>query len=678
MPFYPNGLCASSKPDTLKMGSGLPGGLYYLLGEELQLIFTNHPEITVLNQITEGSSENISLIVNDDIDLAIVQEDYLTIDQDYRKLVSLYEEFIFVFCHINSNYFGKNFYDVTGSTLGIPKNPVLENNILKMLAEGGTSDVSTVEIPEYRDLVFARELLKVDYLVLQTGIGSQVVNELMESNYWKLVKISEALLQKHFSQGNLTNVYDITKIELPNSYNYHTISVRANLLAKNSINEQVVSKFIDEFWNARDKVVQKYPQFKKITLNKQFENIEDYRGSVRIFYEDRRIKYRYPAAAIFLFVIIISLMYIIIGIIGRSRATDNLLKSLISPLYNFIQLIRKFKYLVVLFLCMLVFVSSVFIINSAEKKFALENNTEFENISFDQVFVWLYVFFASGYENDIFPKSSVGKIVSATLPLIGLSIFFLLLHFINSDTISRKLSTKVGRPPKSFSNHLIIFGWKPGFSNLIRRILNDKLVSAIVIVADMEYNPIIKHELIDKSISYIKSNSFDASTFDSANLREASQVIIATNDLEPRLILHAKKVTDYYKSYTKRKKLKLWVDSNTSVHDDIIIRLELGNFISTKYIYEKFINWCIEDSLKKDFFSYAYIDHHDSCQIRSIEIGELNLEENLDFSDIYLHLREKNQLALGIVKNGVTIVSKNTIPNKEDKLLYIENVDTYE
>src|SRR5215467_7880234 len=59
-------------PDTLSIGTGLPGGIYYEYGEGLAKLLTRKLDVSVFARATEGPTENIKLLEAGEIQLAFV------------------------------------------------------------------------------------------------------------------------------------------------------------------------------------------------------------------------------------------------------------------------------------------------------------------------------------------------------------------------------------------------------------------------------------------------------------------------------------------------------------------------------------------------------------------------------------------------------------------------------
>lgn len=253
--------------------------------------------------------------------------------------------------------------------------------------------------------------------------------------------------------------------------------------------------------------------------------------------------------------------------------------------------------------------------------------------------VW-YVLITSttiGY-GDLYPNTTLGKLYAMIFIIpIGIGLMGVVLGRLFDGFISYKKKREEGELKVKEKNHIVLINWTQKAEHAIEEILHSDSSTEIVIIDTLE-----RAKCLNDRIHYVKGEATLDSTLEKANVREASSVIIFSDEktADPELVdgktfLVATAVENYA----------------PQVHTVAIIKLEKHRKL--------FSNMKIDDIIKSD-------ETISSLAVRSAMIKGVSsvYQELLSHhgTDIY-QIKAKNEWKtyrdafLGLLESGATLLS---------------------
>ena len=182
------------------------------------------------------------------------------------------------------------------------------------------------------------------------------------------------------------------------------------------------------------------------------------------------------------------------------------------------------------------------------------STSAFTNRNFPGSLVWMLVFAASGYEQQTFPTSTLGQIVSALTVVVAIGGVLFLVGVVTSDGFARRMRMDLRDDLSTLSNHIIVCGWNQRAAALVRTLCAPNEADRhlkIAIVADLDADPTEELELPERKAVHVRGSPMKLPNLEKAGLARADTVIVladesaATDDRDARTLLTASLVEKY-------------------------------------------------------------------------------------------------------------------------------------
>ena len=326
----------------------------------------------------------------------------------------------------------------------------------------------------------------------------------------------------------------------------------------------------------------------------------------------------------------------------------------------------KHKYVIIVLAVVTFFLVDLMIIQQVEHEWAVQNNTvcKYDNRSFADNIVWLFVFSGSGYSGDIFPDSSFGQILAALIPLIGLGGLVSIIGIFTSDKIKETILISKGVKTKMVKDHIIVCGYNKNVPELIKNLTHTNVIRKkrrhIILLAELgESNPLYRHGLDNEQVGYINGSATKRDDLLRANLATADIAVIVADegadDPDASNILKILTVEKYCKELLEEGKRK------ESLRD-IYTVAEIDDISNYQLARDAHVDEIVGfGGLKSKILAQSILNPGVSCFINeiftfnelnetySITVGELNgLLKGHTYDEILHGLRKHNILLLSI------------------------------
>jgi len=558
------------------IASSPKGTSYYILAQSISDIARVENQQEILPLATNGSVENIKLLLNKKADFAIVQNDiaffaknahqpFIEHNDNLQLVLPLFKEPIFVL----TNAKGVN------ALSQLKNKKIAIGDIESGLSESAKVVLNSINILDSIQIDQVPEDVSVKKL--KNGILDAIfVNNLTPSlkeeiNKEKLfiVPISKTLVHK---LQNTFPYFETHKFTLENQEIVSTIAVRSILITRNDLDTQTIFSFIQLLTKHYNNLI--FPDAYHTDLNELFkidtqldwhDGVQEYFNQHKIITSSDKIFNKYFwyifIATIFSIAIILFVLALTLYKLGWLNRFQNS-QSLIALLQRIYFYTFKYKYILLLSFIMLSYSIAVLIIKYFEHSWAIEHNviSVFDENPFLESSLWLFIFGATGYNGDFFPNSSEGKLLVSLIPMFGLGGFFALIGFITSDQIKKYILEAKGMAKINFNNHIIVCGWNDKTKLLIENLTHNNLSikKDIVILTDnLDYNPVEKHDFNSQFVKYVFGSPTSRESLDKANIQEASTAIIVSDnnssDPDARTILSVLSIERYCDDLTEQK-----------------------------------------------------------------------------------------------------------------------------
>ena len=180
-------------PDRIVIATGQPDGAYFRFANEYKKRLAKHG-VTLEVRETAGSVENLELLQNEEVSIAMVQGG--TGDSsvsDSRSLVSLYPEPVWIFYREENSI--EKISDLNGLRIAIgPEGSGVRSIALELLGDNGIVDCETTTLSDESNSQAVENLKsgQIDAAFFVISSDSVVVNELITNDGIQLLDISRA------------------------------------------------------------------------------------------------------------------------------------------------------------------------------------------------------------------------------------------------------------------------------------------------------------------------------------------------------------------------------------------------------------------------------------------------------------------------------------------------------
>jgi len=536
----------------LRLGTAVLNEEYYQLGLSISRIVANNCNLNIEVISTEGSTDNLFRLHSNEIDLAIVQNDvaffaenglypFTWKENSLTAIMSLYFEPIFIITNnpnfLNLSHLANRKVNVgpQASGLLVDANIILNssnlwNNIIKYNYD--TDKAINKLLDNELQFVFTNIINdKIQYNIDNKNLFVITLQEYQINN---LISTHPYFTQFNYQYG--------TEVAT-------TVAVKSMLICRNSIDNSQIYELTKAMYDNYYTLT--FPQLDSIAISKLKNDIfsavplKNWHPGAAKFYKEidlllptNYLKYLWIVLTIFLITLFVLIIMEVVFLSFNFKFLNKMTKKtiLFAKIKNINLLIIKYKYLLVVITMFTVYVACMLVIQSFEHQWALEHNriSGYDNQSFFTNLVWLFVFGGSGYSDNLFPHSMVGKIIVTIIPIIGISGFITIVSIFTSDRIKKKIMEARGMMSVSISDHIIICGWNRNVPFLIKNLLHDNIANKrnIVVLADLqETMPLEKYNLDPKMVTYIKGDSTNREDLEKANMKDADIAIIV-HDLD--------------------------------------------------------------------------------------------------------------------------------------------------
>lgn len=291
----------SGKPASLSIATGGTSGTYYPLGGGMAQIFTEHV-VNTTAEATGASVENMQLLKDGEVDLALVQSDIADYAakgtfmfaeegaiENIRTIASLYNETIQIVAAADSNI--RSVEDLAGKrvSIGAPGSGT-EANALQILEVHGMSesDLGQVERLSFGDSTSYIQDGTLDAAFVTAGTPTSAVSELAATKGVRIVNIADdkiaALIEKYpyyaeqtIEGGTYTGFDETVK----------TVAVKAQLVVRSDLAEDMVYRLTKSLFENLDELSSVHQKAAEIQPESALEGVslQVHPGAAR-FYEE--------------------------------------------------------------------------------------------------------------------------------------------------------------------------------------------------------------------------------------------------------------------------------------------------------------------------------------------------------------------------------------------------------
>jgi TRAP transporter TAXI family solute receptor len=243
---------------TFVVATGAESGIYHLVGEALARGLVEHGIVDRIEvRTTQGSVENMDLLENGEVDLALAQSD-TPVGDEARLVATLFDEVLHILVARDLENEIRNAVDLEGRTVSLGSE------------ESGTRQLATrvlrhLDITVGEDLVLpqneaiaALEQGRLEAMFLLTAVPSPVVDELADRDLIRFASFGDPqqvgnpadALALVFPRVHSTIIPQSTYGTLPNGPT-QTVAVTAELMCSRSIDPRIVEEITWAIFNAR-------------------------------------------------------------------------------------------------------------------------------------------------------------------------------------------------------------------------------------------------------------------------------------------------------------------------------------------------------------------------------------------------------------------------------------------
>jgi len=659
----------------LKLATATRGGNYFRLGQSIQLICNRQGSIKIEILETKGSVDNIYRLTNEQADLAIVQNDIAFLAENglypFRKSAKNLRGII--------TFFFEPIYIIT-STPGIFSLNQLANLKVNVGSLGSGLYVNAKTILSSQNLwdsVIKRNHKPVDVLnlLLKKKIQAAFINnitepvnaEIQKGNLF-LVPLSSFLIQ------SLTKTYPYFKkfsTEI-SSQPIETVSVKSILIASKKLDKDVVyeltktlyENFSELNFPTQDIIPQKENVLFYMPLKKWHKGALKYFTKIGLLKSQIYLKFLWVLLVIPA-LIILTVLFINILLFSFHRKTLKMIgaNSQLLRMIKYINLkIFQYKYLVILLLMIVAYLTNMLLVQYLEHSWAIKHNviSIFDNRSFIKNLLWMFVFGGSGYEDKLFPQCPSAKFFATLIPLIGLTGFITMVGFLTSDHIKNRILEARGAKTAMIKDHIILCGWNENVPFLVKNLLHKNIVNRkpIVILAEInEELPLEKYGLDDKMVTYVRGDASNKADLDKANMKDADMAIIVadsqSSDPDAKSILKILTIEKHCQELIENKSRKSRGDIYTiaeikdtnkfeAAYDALVNEIVLLGHIQSKVFVQSILNPGVSK------FINEILTYNDFNDIYSLPLEKNSKLVNHTFDELLTLLRKDRILLLSI------------------------------
>ncbi|WP_183108666.1 potassium channel family protein [Thermohalobacter berrensis] len=287
--------------------------------------------------------------------------------------------------------------------------------------------------------------------------------------------------------------------------------------------------------------------------------------------------------------------------------------------------------------------------------------------SFIDALWWGFVTSTTVGYGDIYPVTSIGRVIAILLMIIGIGAFGFITASIASVLVEKNLKKGMGLMDVNFSDHIIVIGWNYRSKSIIEELTReDKNIEIALIDNNLDQNP-----YNNKNISYIKGDPTNDQVLNRANIKEAKTVIVlADKKLNNAEMIDAKSVLiclavdrinpNVYLIAEVLNHLNIVHFKRANV-DDIIISSQFESRILMRCALYKGVSKAFKELMTNSYGNEIY------------EMSNIPQYNNKPYKEVAIDFLNKKATLIGYYRDDKIFLNpdSNTILTKDDILLYI-------
>ena len=218
--------------------------------------------------------------------------------------------------------------------------------------------------------------------------------------------------------------------------------------------------------------------------------------------------------------------------------------------------VSQWRWLLIPVFAIVVVLSGTLLVSAMEVVHSLGSGSTsaFTNRNFRGSLVWMLVFAASGYEQQTFPTSMGGQIVSAATVVVAIGGVLFLVGVVTSDGFARRMRMDLRDDVSALRDHIIVCGWNQRAPALIRILCGPNGAGRrvkVAIVAELDHDPTEEFGLPEQQTTHVRGSPMKLSNLEKAALARAGTVVVLaderanTDDRDARTLMVASQVEKY-------------------------------------------------------------------------------------------------------------------------------------
>lgn len=698
--FTVNNSCYGNQ--NIIIASGEQGGTYWALGNGLKKILEQQiPNLSINLLPTSGSVENAYLLSHGEAYIAFIQNDiafysyhgqemFSKPNKALRGIASLYPETIHIIVRKDSKI--RKIEDLRGESIAVGSRKSGTRFNAKQILEAYHISFNNLNL-KFVNFNKAASLLqakKIDAIFLTAGAPAQSLIKLAKTCNVNLLNIDE----KHISKLIKIYPYYVKQTIPANTYygqskEVNSIAVKAMLATSKITNPALIYKVTKALFSEKAKSIlsKSHPIASKIQIRSALEGMPIYlNAGAKRFYEQRGL-IRHSDSSLFSWLLIITCIFLALAL-----ATRWLLNFIgIGKFYPIITQwldrifikVKEYKYLFGLLFIFSIMLLDAKVIQYAETRYEMEQPGATIQNYYDtkETLLWLYVLAGSGYNEQRFPETTIGKIAAASLPFIGLSGLITLGGFFMSEKIIAKIQGTRGMRACDCRNHIIICGWNQRVVGIVKGLTDPQALDKkqVIILAPCGENRriIAEYGLDEKYVGYVNGKASSKEDLYKANIAKAKTALVVADFNNPHSdevtilsILNIESVSDELMALNKRKQSIYTIAE--LIHPENRIHLEnakCDEIISTWDIAGKLIIHSVLNHGLSRFIT-DILTFDESSEIYSLNIKPNSTLIGKCFDEVLCYLRKMDITLLAIQSGEYGGNARNKIitnPSKEEK-----------
>ena len=282
-------------------------------------------------------------------------------------------------------------------------------------------------------------------------------------------------------------------------------------------------------------------------------------------------------------------------------------------------------------------------------------------------FWWTIVTITTVGYGDYAPETFYGRVLAIFLMLAGIGLVSTVTGSISSIFTTRKIMQGRGLDMVESSNHIVVCGWNENIEHLLScmgQIVDDNK-DDIVLINDLTEDQLnsVKARFANLDLSFVRGDHSNESTLKLANLKDASSLIVISDDSIPedddKTILTTLTVKNLYPNLkviayvTERKKIPYLKRANA---DEVITDENFKSFLAATHIIEPGVPQAINQLL----------DVHSKHRFKSEKIDEKFIGKS--FLELFNYYKNNNLLCIGLYNENEAMGYSDLLSGEADVL----------